>query len=213
MREPLTAELLNRMYTIEGMSDTEIAKTLKYDRTAIVYARQRHGIATRLTTGRLGELLVLKELSSRFGKYNVIDMNETDATSIFDILLKEDIRIEVKTSKVNADSHFTFNLSNKKGHGILENEITKLTKGGRTIKDLSKTCDYVILVFIEKSVNYLILPSNTPTILNRNSKSIGGEKLREISKHFNKWEILGRSITWESYLRTRSLGRSKKKSY
>lgn len=213
MRKPLTAELLRQMYTIEGMSDSEIAETLKYDRTAIVRARQRHNIPTRLGTGRLGELLVLAELKDRFGKENVIDMNEKDATSPFDILLNGNKRIEVKSSMRTAGGRFTFSFANSKGRGILVDEITKLTASGGTVKDLSKSCDYVILVFIDEETDYFILPSYTPDMFGYSTKSFGGANLKKYSKYFNQWNILERSFKWEIYLRNISLGRKKKKIY
>lgn len=210
----VTKDELIQMYEVEGLSDNRIAKKLECDRTTVVYMRQRWNIPTRSLTGRQGELLALNELIKRHGKSNVIDMNETDATSTFDILLYENVRIEVKTARRSASRNdFCFTFSNKKENGILEDEITYKLPNGRTIKDLSKSCDFVILVFIDEEINYLILPSDTPGIFDKQSKFFGKKRLAKWSQHFNNWRILERRLKWMIYLRKTALGQKKKKSY
>lgn len=197
----VSKDQLKRMYTVEGMSDSQIAKEFNCDRTTILYLRQRYGIKTKLRTGRLGELLVIDELNQRFGKNNVMDMNEADATSLFDILLKDDIRIEVKSSRRSIDNKFVFAYSNKKEQGHLVDENTIRLPSGRTLKLLEKSCDYVVLVFIDyEKTDFLILPSNAPGMFNKSSKSYGGRKLNEVSKHFNNWGLLEGGSAWAKYL-------------
>lgn len=210
----VTSDELKRMYEVEGLSDSQIANKLNRDRTTVVYMRQRWNIPTRPLTGRQGELLALNELIKRHGKSNVIDMNEADATSIFDILLYGNVRIEVKAAKRNASRNdFCFSFSNKKNSGILEDEITYKLPNGRTIKDLSKSCDIVILVFIDKEINYLILPSDTPGMFDKQTKFFGKKRLAKWSPHFNNWQILERRFKWVVYLRKIGLGQKTKKSY
>lgn len=201
MKLTVSEDDLKRMYTVEGMSDAQIAKEFNCDRTTIVYLRQRYGIKTKQRTGRLGELLVIDELAKRFGKANVLDVNEADATSPYDILINGKTRIEVKSSKRTIDNRFVFTFHNKKGNGVLVDDMTRRTPYGATIKDLSRSCEFVIMVFIDfDETNFLVLPSDAPGMFDKSTKSYGSRRLNQVSKHFNNWYLLEAGSQWSKLL-------------
>lgn len=185
-------EVLAYLYTDLGRSDAEIASFIGLDRTAVVHMRRRHRIPTRTSTGRTGELKVIDELEKRFGKKNVVDMNEEDATSDFDILLNDNIRIEVKSAKkANDRSRYYFAFSNSKERRVKRTERVKVTRTGKTIKDLSQSCDFVILVFLDgKATDFLILPSDSAIIQNKQTISLRGTG--GYPEYRSNWDLLTR---------------------
>lgn len=157
----LTKQLLTHLYTKRGLSDMEIASFIGVDRTAISHLRKGFDIPTRKSLGEIGEEYIEKKLKS-FG-CEVKNMNDVDKTSIFDLLVNNQIRIEVKTaSEINGIYRFT--LTNKEECNHVESNHRIRLPSGRTRKLYRKTCDYIICVCIKDKMVYpYIIPSRDIT--------------------------------------------------
>lgn len=181
---------LNYLYSELGKSDSEIAAFVGLDRTALVKMRQKFSIETRLSTGRIGELKVIERLTHLFGKENVIDMNNSDATSEYDILLNGTTRIEVKSSRQqrsNSRYHFTF--SNAEKVGVRNTERVIVTATNRTIKKMEESCDFVILVLIDSAeTDFLIVPSNDSLI--KGKLTLSTKSADRHPEFKNRWDLL-----------------------
>jgi hypothetical protein len=155
----LTAEALHRLYTEQGRSDREIADFFGIRRDSVSYLRRRFGIPTREYTGGVGELATIQALKER--GFDVVDMNEEDKRSPFDLLVNGHVRVEVKTSYMSDDGRFRFQLCEKAECGTVESETRIRLKNGRTRKLFTKTCDYIILVGINRTEHhYFIVPAS-----------------------------------------------------
>ena len=191
IRDFLTKENISYLYKNRGFSDREISEFYNIDRTYIVHLRKEYGIPSRSmeNSGRLGELKVLERLIERFGKDNVLDMNEVDKTYPYDILLFGKIRIEVKSARRSKDGRFCFSFSNAGGRGVdVNNPYVFITKTGRTIKNLDYTCDYLCLVFIEDDYTFSFIPTNQKFDFYK--KSTSTIHLNDIPKSYrNNWHV------------------------
>lgn len=186
----LTKALLEKLYIDLEKSDNEIASFLGLDRTTIVRARERFGIKTRLSVGRKGEMIALRELD-KLG-FRVLDMNKIDRLSEFDILVNDFLRIEVKSASEHK-GRFYYVLAEKPeaGHVISDKRIR--LSNGRTRKLYSKTCDFILLVGLskDKSPSFWVIPSkDIPDDLQTLSVSIS--KRGKYAKYFNRFDLLGK---------------------
>ncbi|MBS4200304.1 hypothetical protein KHA93_11745 [Bacillus sp. FJAT-49732] len=143
----IDAKTLRHLYTDLRKTDRVIAEMYNLDRTTVVKKRNEFGIHARKTLGEIGEELVEKELRSR--GYDVVNMNDHDKLSPFDLLVNEKLRIEVKTSSLHEGNRFYFALSEKSGNKNIVSDTRVRLRTGRTRKLLEKTCDLVILVGLE----------------------------------------------------------------
>ena len=181
---------LNYLYSELGKSDSEIATFVGLDRTALVKMRQRFSIETRLSTGRIGELKVIERLTHLFGKENVMDMNDSDATSEYDILLNGTTKIEVKTSRQQrSNSRYYFTFSNPEEAGIKKTERVVVTPTNRTIKKMEESCDFVILVFIGSTeTDFLIVPSYDSLI--KGKLTLSTKNADQHPEFKGRWDLL-----------------------
>lgn len=186
----MNKDVLRYLYHDLGKSDSEIAKFLNFDRTAVVHMRKRLGIETRIKTGRIGELAVVQKLIEEFGAKAVIDMNEKDATSNFDILLFKKIRIEVKTSRyIESQSGFCFSFANPARSRVKASENVWVSDTGRTVKNLESSCDYVVLVFLHKDLkDFLIIPATHYLLKDKQTLRITENNIPK--KYLNNFSLL-----------------------
>lgn len=144
---------------------------------------------SRQKTGQIGEALVIKELAER--GYSVMDMNEYNPLSSFDLLVDKRIRIDVKTARENNDGIASYNISNKPELGCLESDICIRLLNGRTRKIYEKTCDFLVFVMIGRQRNYFwIIP---PYRLKVNCQSLGinPHSINGKYRHYqDKWDFI-----------------------
>ena len=154
----LTKELLIREYMYNGLSDQQIATKYGFARHTIGYARSKYGIPTRVKTGTVGEEIAERALT-RNG-FRVFNMNALDNLYIFDLLVNDRIRIDVKSAIDSDGSRWLFSLTNSSSLGIkTDNGYYSKLKNGRLKKDFSKTCDLLMFVGIKPLERIYIVPS------------------------------------------------------
>lgn len=150
------------------MSDNKISEITGLDRTTIVRSRQKYGIKTKETTGKVGEKIVY-DTSLELGM-EVVDMNDKDMTHEFDFLINRK-RVEVKTATIYEDGYYRFVLTNSKERGSVEGEKCIRLPNGRTKRRYDLTCDYFVLVGLNESkTDFFIIPSKNLPI---NMQTIG----------------------------------------
>ncbi len=150
--------LLNRLYADLGKTDSEIADFFGCDRTTIVHLRKKYNINARKSTGKIGEEMVLKELKSR--GFSVKDMNKKDQLHVFDLLLDDEVRIEVKSAKVSDNGYFYITFTEKSGNQNVVSDTRIQLGNGRTRKLYSETCDFIICAGLAKEiVHFWVVPS------------------------------------------------------
>ena len=125
-------DIINRHYVKEGLTDTQIARLYNKTRSWCSHLRKSYGIKTRITTGQIGESLAMRELETLYD--DVINMNEIDVFSPFDILLNNETRIDVKAANVCDDGYYRFSLSEQATNGNIESETRIRLRNGRTRK-------------------------------------------------------------------------------
>lgn len=183
--------ILSRLYVDLGKTDAEIAEFFNIDRTTVVKTRNSLGIKSRKSTGEIGEELVLKELRSR--GYKVEDMNEKDKLHPYDILLDNEIKIEVKSSKMTDNKRFNFCLCEKPSNQNIESESRIRLQSGRTKKLFRKTCDIMIFVGIEPEGDchfFLIKPEEIPDKTSNINIALNPYSNGKYSKFRENWDLL-----------------------
>lgn len=147
-------------YALDGLSDSEIAKRFKVDRTAVVHFRKRHNIPPRIYTGEIGEGIVVRELEATGFGFVVVNMNERSKLHPYDLLVNGIVRIDVKSAMAYQGS-WSFSLSQKPETGIIESDRYTRLNNGRLRKRFCSACDFVILCGIEGDRRTLfIIPSS-----------------------------------------------------
>lgn len=160
----LTKELLTFLYVESGKSDNEIAEMLGMHRTAIYYARKKHGIKTRKTPLFIdGKDYVIKTLQDK--GHTVKDMMLKHTKDItYNILIDDYIRADIKTSKVhgnNGNERYTFKLSDSIKSQNKVSEFRISLGNGYTRKDYRRICHFLIFVGFNKGYkDTFIIPSN-----------------------------------------------------
>lgn len=183
----LTKETLTYLYTQLKKTDKEIADFLNVDRTYITKARKDFGVKSRISTGRIGEMRVIKALKSQ--GFKVEDMNLKDKLHSFDLFVDRSIRIEVKSAKFNPKyDRYYFVLSEQAKMQNAVNDKRIMLKNGRTKKIFSKTCDFIIFVCIGvKEDVFYILPSD---LLPNESSMLNIKIGYSFEKYRNNWDLL-----------------------
>ena len=183
--------LLKRLYVDLKKSDNEIASLLGLNRRTIAQARKRFGIKTRLSVGRKGEVEALRKLE-RLG-FHVLDMNNIDKLSEFDILVNDNLKIEVKSASEHK-GQFKYVLTEKSEVGCVVSDKRIRLPNGRTRKLYSKTCDFLLLVGFPKDKEPLfwIIPSkDIPDDLQ--TISISTPKKGKYAQYLNRFDLLAKS--------------------
>lgn len=181
---------LERLYLHEKKTDVEIAKTHGVDRTRITQLRKLYGIPTRKHTGQLGEEIALKELKKR--EFIVTDMNKSDATHPFDILINERVRVDVKTTFVDPFGFFCFKFTDKSRSGTIVSDVRIKLPNGKFKKLFTKTCDVLLLVGVieNHAPRFFLIPSNH---IPDRQQSVSIPSYQVNSKYFvyeNRWDFL-----------------------
>jgi hypothetical protein len=181
----ITEMLLKHLYQKRGLTDSEIANFIGVDRTAIVHLRKSYEIPTRKGIGEIGEQYVAGKL--RRNGHEVKNMNDHDKTSLFDLLINDRIRIEVKTSS-DINGRFHFSLTNKPECENKESDHRIFLKNGRSKKLYRKTCDYIVCLGVRgKTVYPYVIPSNLVPDRLQNI-IIAPAKNNKYSEYFQKWD-------------------------
>lgn len=181
----LNEEIL-RYYSLDlKMSDSDIAKVFGIDRTTVTKKRKTFAIKKEMSLGRRSELLVIDELKSM--GIPVQDLNSKNKDSIYDLLVYNDLRAEVKSATYNyKNKRYSYSLGNpeKSKNKISENRILK---NGRYIKIPKEYCDVFILVGYKRGESeYFIIPSDEIPVV---SSLMFGEK-SQYQTYLHRWDIL-----------------------
>jgi hypothetical protein len=181
----ITKKLLKHLYHKRGLSDLEIANFIGVDRTNVVHLRRAYEIAARKGIGEIGENYVEGKLK-RDG-HVVRNMNNDDKTALFDLLVDDLIRIEVKTSNdINGRFHFT--LTNKPECEHVESDHRIILSNGRSKKLYRKTCDYIVCLGVKgKRVYPYVIPSSVIPDRLQNIV-INPSRSHKYSEYFQKWK-------------------------
>lgn len=182
---------LEKMYIHLNMTDKEIAQKLNLSRSHVSELRKKYSIATRPSTGRKGELLVMSKLNAL--GFSVKDMNDENQNSAFDVLVDNGIRIDVKSSSYSQKGRYCFRLveSSSKGHAI--SDIRIKLENGSTKKLYEKTCDYIVFVGLNPNeINeYWVIPSTElNTELQGIELPINDHFESKYSQFYEKWNYL-----------------------
>jgi len=167
----MNPSVLEKEYVDKGMTDLQISLSHGIDRIYVSKLRKEYSIPTRETTGTRGEKIVVKELTRR--GLTVENMNEISMTSSHDLTINGFLKVDVKSAVLSKDNFFRFCLTDSKKRKKIESDVRAILPNGRTKKNYSKTCDYIILVCIENNDNnhlFYIPSSAIPT--NQQSISI-----------------------------------------
>lgn len=141
-----------------GKSDKEIGDFLGVHRSNITHYRKNNNIPKPTTVGRQGELAAISRLR-KLG-FEVEDLNLIDKSSRYDLLVNENLKIEVKSSKRAKDGRFRFNFANKRENQCKTSENVMRLKNGKTVKNYQKFADYFIFVGIDDDVyHFWIMPT------------------------------------------------------
>lgn len=183
----LSKELISHLYLDMGHSDREIAEFIGLHRATISKIRNDYGIETRQSVGELGEKYAKKKLI-QLG-HTVIDMNETNKTAPFDLMVNGRIRIEVK-SAMEQRGEFKFVMTDKEENKNIESNHRIKLSSGRTKKVYRKTCDFIIFVGVKgKSALPIIIPSKLINDrLQTLSFPLSGQS--KYSEFVNAWQLI-----------------------
>lgn len=186
----LSFKVVSRFYVEEGKSDREIAEILGVHRTTITKFRLKHGITTRGGNGIAGEAAVIEIINSL--GYEVSDMNQSDRTYPFDLLVNNRVRVDVKTVFIT-DGDWIFNLTSKPELGISlsgKNDYVALPSG-RMKKDFRRSCDLVVFCGLSEfnPPNFFIM---LPTVIPLELTTVRIPSVRENrwTKWKDRWEVL-----------------------
>lgn len=177
-----------------GKTDKEIAGIFKVTRSTITQYRKYHGIKTPITTGRKGELKAIFKLTDL--GFDVVDMNDESKLAEYDLLINDEIRIEVKTSKLTKDKRFNFALSERPENGNIASKNRRILECGRTKKIYRNTADYFIFVGLEgEKASFWIIPTNE---VDENKSGISFSKnSRRYAKYKNEFDIIDNQVLEE----------------
>lgn len=188
----LRYENVYREYVVNGRSDREIASLNGVTRGAVSHFRKRHGIETRVTAASEGHDLVKEQLVAN--GYSLRDMRDKSKTFRFNFLVERVCRVQVFSASLTDTDSWKFFLSPREESEVSEdNHYFVRMKNGQMKKDLSKSCDVVILCGIYgDAFKMFIIPSKAiPISLQTISIPFHPGKWR---KWFNRWDVLDKVI-------------------
>lgn len=170
------------------MSDQGIASLYGVTRTSISYHRRKWGIVGKTSISEKAIQDVQNELE-RLG-FTVENKKKEDKHHIFDILVENTIRLDVRSTETLQEDTFRFKLVDS-DNSCLEESINRLQlKNGRTKKILRNTCDFVILVgYLDGVPNFWVIPSQD---LKDDLIGISIRPYSEISKYLEYADAWGR---------------------
>ncbi|MDY8021196.1 hypothetical protein [Paenibacillus polymyxa] len=144
-------ETLTKLYKEDKLSDVEIARRYKVDRTWIVHLRKKWMIEKNNDSRQTAFPIIESMLLEKGWKVEF-----TYSSNEVSILLNGKIKIEIMTSTINQkDKTAHFQLSTKESDGNIENEIRIRLPNGRTRKIFYKTCDYIIFFVFDSPENHI----------------------------------------------------------
>lgn len=192
----LSKSVLQELYVEKGKSDKEIGMMFNLSRNYISEFRKRFSINSRFNsnTGRNAELLSIRKLT-KFG-YKVKDMNLESKLSDYDILLNNQMRIDVKSSKLFG-KEYKFSLTDSVDRRGQTSNNRILINSNRTKKLYHKTCDLLIFVGIGvDSVLYLLIPpSDLPIDLQVLSVGENPTPRSKYFKYLDNWKVINELLT------------------
>lgn len=184
---PINEKKLKTLYIEEGFSDSEIANMIGVSRSYISHIRRQFNIPTRVGTGRVGELIAMIQLLSE--GFAIKDLNATDKTAPYDILVDGELRIDVKSAKISSNGRFVFSMANKSEGDHIKTKKIK-TSAGRLLKDYSKSCDYLMFICLRENPQIFIIPSNEEIVRMKSTINIKSDSDRKFDAFKNNWSML-----------------------
>lgn len=142
-------------YWDKGLSDSEISKEMQLKRNSVFVNRKNANIPSRIRTGRIGELIIKDKLKAL--GFEVVDMNEIDATAPFDLLVDGKIKVDVKTASKTNLGRYSFQLANP-----LSCKNTYERIGNKFLKNYEDSCDLMIFYCLDDDQHFFVLPSDIP---------------------------------------------------
>lgn len=191
--QKLDVQTLKTLYTVDGLSDAEIAKRYNLNRSTVSQKRKTHHIPTRQNTTVSAIEAVTEALLTR--GFTVDRVKESNKLTPYNFLINNKLRVQVLAASLSHGDSYRITLT----------ESTKLHKhasttriqlpNGRFKKDFSKTCDILICVGIHKDDhNYWIIPSDRiPDML----QTLTLKPLYTQSKYdryYDAWHLLAKKI-------------------
>ncbi|MED3012885.1 hypothetical protein P4359_28225 [Bacillus thuringiensis] len=156
--DKLTEDLLRELYIEKGMSDREIGDLYGVTRANISYHRKKWGIEGKPSLSKKAIQDVQNKLDSL--GFVVENMKKKNTHHIFDLLVENTIRLDIRSTETLQEDTFRFKLLDSDNSCLLESDNRLQLKNGRTKKILRNTCDFVILVGYLKGVaNFWVIPS------------------------------------------------------
>lgn len=157
MKQILIPEEVFQLYTVDKLSQRQIAKIYGVDRTAVSHCMKRYGIEARESTGTIGEGIAANKIQQ--AGFVVVDMNERSKLHPFDLLISGNIRADVKTSHLYKN-HWVFTLTCRPEIGLSTSHYIRLPNG-RMRKKYTESCDFLMFIgFIEDSAELFIVPAS-----------------------------------------------------
>lgn len=184
---PINKNKLKSLYVEDSFSDSEIANMIGVSRSYISHLRRQFNIPTRVGTGRIGEVIAMLQLLSE--GFSVKDLNATNKTASYDVLVDGSIRVDVKTAKISSKGRFVFSMANKSEGDHINTKKIK-TSSGRLLKDYSKSCDYLMFVCLRENPQIFIIPSSEEIVKMKSTINIKSDSDRKFDAFKNNWSML-----------------------
>ncbi|MEC2463841.1 hypothetical protein P9X10_02840 [Bacillus cereus] len=154
----ITEDVLRDLYEEQDKSDREIAIMFGMTKSNVTYYRRKWGISGKATISDKALEDVCKELKSL--GLTVENKKKSNSSSLYDILVNDKVKLEVRSTETLKEDTFRFKLLDKESSSFEESEVRLQLKNGRTKKNLRNTCDFIILVGYIKSVpHFWVIPS------------------------------------------------------
>jgi hypothetical protein len=186
----LNYDIVHREYVTHGLSDAEIAAKYGVTKSTVAHMRRYHGIETREQIWQKGHYIVLGVLQ-HLG-YSVLDKREKNGTSRFNFLVNRLVKVQVLTAQLSKgkQTRWFFSIKPRKQDEISgDNRYFKQLSDGRWVKDLSKSCDVIVLCCLNKGdTKFLVIPSSVvPSTQSGFSVTF---PLNRWKKYENRWDII-----------------------
>lgn len=190
----LDTQTLRTLYTVDGLSDAQIAKRYNLKRATVSQRRKTHHIPTRKSTTSSAIDKVTQELHNR--GFAITHVKGCNTLSTYEFLINHKLRVQVLAASLSHGNSYRISLTQSaKVHKQASTTRIQLPNG-RFRKDFRKTCDVLICVGIDKGKpNYWIIPSDqipdrlqTLTLKPLYTHS-------KYDKYYDAWNVLSKKIT------------------
>ncbi|MED3013804.1 hypothetical protein P4359_33010, partial [Bacillus thuringiensis] len=159
-RSIIVKEQLYRLYTIDGLTDKQIAEQIGITSSHVSYLRKSRGIETRPTIVAKS-IPYVESVLTKLG-FQVTNIREIKYNATHDLLLNDKIRIDVRTTESlqRNNTELKFKLLDSDDSNLKTSDIRFRVSSGRTKRDLHLTCEYIICVgYLNEKPHCWVIPS------------------------------------------------------